>query len=60
MFYGPTEPFGQVSVFARCREEHLPLLGTWGHEILRAGSIPVIVQVHDPSRPTTAEEVLSA
>ena len=60
LFYGPTEPFGQVSVFARCREEDLPLLRRWGEEILRVGSIPVTVRMHDPSLPTSAEEVLSA
>jgi hypothetical protein len=60
MFYGPTEPFGQVSVFARCREEHLPLLRRWGEEILRVGSLPVSVVMHDPAIPRTAEEVLSA
>ena len=59
MFYGPTEPFGQVSVFARCREEHLPLLRAWGQEIMRTGSIPVTVQLYDLAMPRTAEEVLS-
>lgn len=59
MFYGPTEPFGQVSVFARCREEHLPLLRKWGEEILAAGSIPVTVRMHDAAAPFTAEEVLA-
>jgi hypothetical protein len=60
IFYGPTEPFGQVSVFARCREEHLPLLRAWGQEILAAGSLPVTMKLHDTSVPTSAEEVLSA
>jgi hypothetical protein len=60
LFYGTTEPFGQVSVFARCREEDLPLLRAWGQEILRVGSIPLSVRLHDPAIPTTAEEVLSA
>jgi hypothetical protein len=59
LFYGPTEPFGEVSLFARCREEHLPLLRAWGQEILRAGSLPLTIGLHDPARPTTAEEVLS-
>jgi len=58
MFYGPTEPFGQVSVFARAREEHLPLLRRWGQEILSRGSIPVSVRMFDPGAPTTAEEAL--
>lgn len=59
LFYGPTEPFGQVSVFARCREEHLPLLVGWGRDILRTGSLPVSVKMHDPAAPTSAEEVLA-
>lgn len=59
LFYGPTEPFGQVSVFARCREEHVPLLRDWGEEILRTGSLPVTVKGHDPAEATTAEEVLA-
>jgi hypothetical protein len=60
LFYGPTEPFGQVSVFARCRQDDLHLLRRWGEEILSTGSIPVVIKMHDPAIPTTAEAVLSA
>jgi len=59
IFYGPTEPFGQVSVFARAREEHLPVLRKWGGEILSSGSLPVSIRMHDPVAPTTAEEALA-
>jgi len=59
MFYGPTEPFGQVSVFARAREEHVAQLRTWGQEILARGSLPVTIRMFDPDAPTTAEEALS-
>lgn len=58
LFYGPTEPFGHVSVFARCREEHLPILRKWGQEVLQVGSIPVAVRMHDERAPIIAEEVL--
>ncbi len=58
LFYGPTEPFGQVSLFARAREEHLPVLRKWGEEILAHGSLPVTVQLHDPSAPTSGEAYL--
>lgn len=58
VFYGPTEPFGQVSVFARAREEHLPMLRKWGEEILFQGSLPVAVHMHDPAGPTSGEEAL--
>jgi len=58
IFYGPTEPFGQVSVFARARGEHLPLLRTWGQGILATGSLPVAIRMHDPSSPTSGEDAL--
>ncbi len=58
IFYGPTEPFGQVSLFARAREEHLPLLRAWGQEILSRGSLPVAVRLHDPDAPASGEEAL--
>ncbi|MGQ0669062.1 MAG: cyclophilin-like fold protein [Actinomycetota bacterium] len=58
VFYGPTEPFGQVSVFARAREEHLPMLRKWGEEILSQGSLPMVVHMHDPAGPTSGEEAL--
>ncbi len=58
MFYGPTDPFGQVSVFARCRKEDLPVLRRWGREILSVGSLPVVVRMFDPTAPVAAEEVL--
>ncbi len=59
MFYGPTEPFGQVSVFARAQEGSLPVLRRWGGQILREGSLPVTIRVRDPATPITAEEVLA-
>ncbi len=40
IFYGDTEPFGEVSVFAKVTEG-LETLRTWGGEILSKGSIPV-------------------
>ncbi len=58
MFYGPTDPFGQVSVFAKCREVDLPVLRRWGQEIVSVGSLPVVVRMFDPAAPVTAEEVL--
>lgn len=58
IFYGPTEPFGQVSVFAKAREEHLETVRKWGREILSEGSLPVTVRMHDPTAPTSGEEAL--
>jgi hypothetical protein len=43
IFYGDTEPFGEVSVFAKVTEG-LDVLRTWGKEILSIGSIPVQLQ----------------
>jgi hypothetical protein len=43
IFYGDTEPFGEVSVFAKVTEG-LDVLRTWGKEILSVGSIPVQMQ----------------
>ncbi len=40
IFYGDTEPFGEVSVFAKVTEG-LDTLKQWGREILSVGSIPV-------------------
>lgn len=40
IFYGDTEPFGEVSVFAKVTEG-LDVLRSWGREILERGSIPV-------------------
>ena len=40
IFYGDTEPFGEVSVFAKVTEG-LDTLRAWGREILTSGSIPV-------------------
>lgn len=43
IFYGDTEPFGHVSVFAKVTEG-LDVLKTWGKEILEVGSIGVVMQ----------------
>src|SRR3954469_11524212 len=43
IFYGDTEPFGHVSVFAKVTEG-LDVLKTWGAEILQVGSIGVQMQ----------------
>ncbi|MGZ4481571.1 MAG: cyclophilin-like fold protein [Gaiellales bacterium] len=40
IFYGDTEPFGHVSVFAKVTDG-LDTLRGWGSEILRTGSVPV-------------------
>jgi hypothetical protein len=40
IFYGDTEPFGFVSVFAKV-SEGLETIRGWGREILTTGSIPV-------------------
>ena len=40
IFYGDTEPFGEVSVFAKVTEG-LDVLRAWGREILQQGSLPV-------------------
>ena len=40
LFYGDTEPFGEVSVFAKVTEG-LDVLRAWGREILQQGSLPV-------------------
>jgi hypothetical protein len=40
IFYGDTEPFGFVSVFAKV-SEGLDTIRSWGREILATGSIPV-------------------
>jgi hypothetical protein len=58
VFYGPTEPFGEVSVFARARSDHLSMLRRWGEEILTEGSLPVSLRMHDPGAVTTGEEAL--
>ncbi len=58
IFYGPTEPFGQVSVFAKARQEHLGLLRAWGQRILTTGSLPVSMRTHDPDAITSGEEAL--
>ena len=58
LFYGPTEPFGQVSVFARTREEDLPVLRAWGKEILSGGSLPMTIRMFDPAAPKSGEEAL--
>jgi hypothetical protein len=58
IFYGPTEPFGQVSVFARARQEHLTLLRKWGEQILSDGSLPLSVRMHDATLATSGEEAL--
>jgi hypothetical protein len=44
IFYGATEPFGEVSVFARITEG-LDTLRDWGADILRDGSMPVELRV---------------
>jgi hypothetical protein len=44
IFYGDTEPFGEVSVFAKVTEG-LDVLRAWGREILQQGSIPVQMRV---------------
>jgi len=43
IFYGDTEPFGHVSVFAKVTEG-LDVLKTWGKEILEVGSIGVVMR----------------
>ena len=58
IFYGPTEPFGQVSVFARARQDHLATLRTWGRRILAQGSLPMSLRGHDPNAPTSGEDAL--
>jgi hypothetical protein len=58
IFYGPTEPFGQVSLFARARRDHLPLLRTWGQRILSSGSLPLSLRMFDERAPTSGEDAL--
>jgi hypothetical protein len=58
IFYGDTEPFGQVSVFAKAREEHLLLLREWGRRILTTGSLPLSLRPHDPDAVVSGEEAL--
>ncbi len=58
IFYGPTEPFGRVSVFAKARQEHLPLLRKWGQQTLTDGSLPVTLREHDPDAITSGEDAL--
>lgn len=43
IFYGDTEPFGEVSVFAKVTDG-LDVLRDWGLQILTHGSIPVQMQ----------------
>jgi hypothetical protein len=47
-----------VSVFAKAREEHLPLLREWGRRILTTGSLPLSLRPHDPQAVTAGEDAL--
>jgi len=44
MFYGRTQPFGYVSVFARV-VANLEMFRSWGQRILEGGSLPMTLTV---------------